>query len=142
MKLHYIFICLVAVMVTSQVSCGRSSIAFETDTNGGVIAGSSTLDGTEYRIALRTGDFANQPKWNPAESEVPLTAHEACLLAEKEVTKATGLDGWTVSTIKLDRNQYDSNVWYYSLEFSHRRGLLIVVVLLDGTVIMPKPAKD
>jgi len=92
-----------------------------------------------------------QPKWDPAQTPPPLATPQAVTKARAWLkSKHLKFDGFEPVNIDLRRVSYGrfTGLWYYTIKFNGLVGQvrtyspeLETVVLMDGTVVEPKPGK-
>jgi hypothetical protein len=112
----------------------------------------SCVDGQVWAFVIRERDVSSGPRWTEADEAPPLTPRAALRSARAFLGRMTCRqpDAWEVHQISLQPIAGERDMWVYVVEFvqplhvpkdtligsSLRRGVS-VVVLLDGTVVVP-----
>jgi hypothetical protein len=106
---------------------------------------------------VSTNTLARQPRWDGLSIEAPLSIPKACALALPHVSKQyPQVQAWSVESISLYKPEPMSfpDVWCYDIAFEPRDpdlgkkikskdcASLYQIVLLDGTVVPPRAAKQ
>jgi hypothetical protein len=116
---------------------------------------SGDVQGNQYISVVRSADATNAPRWSADRGNPPVAVGEAARLAAKGLAKTLGdLAGWSRGDITLHEWPGSGRgYWFYQIEFqgpTYTRSntqfksgsKLTVLVLMNGRVICPKPAKE
>lgn len=103
----------------------------------------------DYSISQARAD--KLPKWDPAQPTIPLQIHEAVAKAQAWIKKQNPkIESFVPNRIDLGRVSYGRfyGLWYYTVGFDGVVGGqrmyswgLQAVVLMDGSIVEPKPEK-
>ena len=107
---------------------------------------------------VSTNTLARQPRWDGLSTKAPLSLQKACALALPHVRKQfPEVQVWSVESVSLYKPEPESfrDVWCYDITFEPRNpdlekrriksqdcASLYQIVLLDGTVVPPRAAKQ
>lgn len=109
----------------------------------------------EYYVS--TNALTSQPHWDGLSTEAPLSPHAACALALAHARKLVPeVQQWSIETVTLRKPDSQSypDVWCYDITFEPQDQKLksqlldsgctsfYQLVLLDGTVVSPRAAKE
>ena len=112
------------------------------------------FSGHEYRVTVTEETLRTSPAWKDTADDPPLSARKAMKLAnEKKLTFVKDFKDWKwdLSAARLKRSpdgkwfwvvEYESHPADPDVAFSGMPPDLSIVVLMDGTVIVPKLVKD
>jgi hypothetical protein len=147
------------------IACLRTSGAEQT--NEVVVASLQSISGRSWRTVEWCANerlLKSKPTFNPLKHEVPLSVSNACSIAMDSVAKKIpGIKDWQVESVYLRpirrakslRGETSiQDAWFYQitivptdentrerLEQEGREVELCEVILLDGTIILPRLAK-
>jgi len=106
---------------------------------------------------VSTNTLARQPSWDGLSTKAPLSLPKACAIALRHVRKQLPeVQAWSVESVSLFKPEPESfpEVWCYEIAFEPRDPELrkriksqdctnlYQIVLLDGTVVLPRSAKQ
>jgi len=112
------------------------------------------ITGYRYVWKIDSAKLANLPTWEPTKEEPPLSPHKAVSVAMEHLGKSfPGTTNLTIYSVSMSKQGTGSDtnlrelsaLWAYQISFTatpepkpQNRALLNVLVLLDGSIVIPE----